>query len=160
MKTASLPRNAPAAPLRHVRQHHADVLGELLLGRGRAGAEYVWQAEVNKMKVAQLDELLRKKGVTPRGVKAERAMDVAWSYTRVEIADWRAQQEELTPPALLSTPRPSQPTMDNYFSAKRARCTHDFVRGFPSGPRDNGECRDVCRLCKPSGERATQTVLA
>ena len=29
----------------------------------------------------------------------------------------------------------------------RAACTHDWVREFPSGPRDNGEYRDVCRLC-------------
>ena len=61
-------------------------------------AQSVWQAEVNKMKVAQLDELLSKKGVKPRGVKAEK--------------------EELTPPAQLNTPRPSQPTLDNYFTAK------------------------------------------
>ena len=109
-------------------------------------AQSVWQAEVNKMKVAQLDEVLSAKGVKPRGVKAEKAMEVAWRYTNEEIADWRAQ-EELTPPALLSAPRPSQPTLDHYFSAKRARCTHDFVRTFPSGPRDNGEYRGICRLC-------------
>ena len=29
---------------------------------------------------------------------------------------------------------------------KRPRCTHDFVRVLPSGPRDNGEYRDICRL--------------
>ena len=81
-------------------------------------AQSVWQAEVNKMKVAQLDELLRAKGVKPRGVTAEKAMEVAWRYTKEEIADWRAQQEELTPPALLSTPRSSQPTLENYFKAK------------------------------------------
>ena len=42
----------------------------------------VWQAEVNKMKVAQLDELLRAKGDKPGSVKAEKAMEVAWRYTR------------------------------------------------------------------------------
>ena len=111
-------------------------------------AQSVWQAEVNKLKVAQLDELLSKKGVKPRGVKAEKAMEVAWRYTKEEIAEWRAkQQEALSPPALLNTPRPSQPTLDTYFSAKHARCTHDWVREIPSGPRDNGEYRDVCRLC-------------
>ena len=73
-------------------------------------------------------------------------MEVAWRYTKEEITEWRAKQETLTPPALLSTPRPSQPTLDTYFSAY-ARCTHDWVREFPSGPRDNGEYRDVCRLC-------------
>ena len=35
-----------------------------------ARAQSVWQAEVNKMKVAQLDELLRRKGIRPKGVKA------------------------------------------------------------------------------------------
>ena len=81
-------------------------------------AQSVWQVEVNKLKVAQLDELLNAKGVKPRGVKAEKAMEVAWRYTQEEIAEWRAQQEELTPPALLSTPRPSHPALDNYFNAK------------------------------------------
>ena len=76
-------------------------------------AQSVWQAEVNK-----LDKLLNAKGVRPRGVKAEKAMEVAWRYTKEEIAEWRAQQEALTPPALLSTPRHSQPTLDNYFNAK------------------------------------------
>ena len=69
-------------------------------------AQSVWQAEVHKLKVAQLDELLNAKGVKPKGIKAEKAMEVAWRYTKDEIADWRAkQQETLTPPALLSTPR-------------------------------------------------------
>ena len=45
-------------------------------------------------------------------------MEVAWRYTKEEIAEWRAQQEALTPPVLLSTPRPSQPTLNNYFEAK------------------------------------------
>ena len=77
-----------------------------------------WQVEVNKLKVAQLDELLSKKGVKPRGVKAEKAMEVAWRYTKEEIAEWSAQQETLTPPALLNTPRPPSKTLDNYFTPK------------------------------------------
>ena len=81
-------------------------------------AQSVWQAEVNKMKVAQLDDLLSAKGVKVRGVKAEKAMEVAWRYTKEEIAAWRAKQEELTPPALLSTPRRSQPTLTDFFNAK------------------------------------------
>ena len=81
-------------------------------------AQSVWQAEVHKLKVAQLDELLNAKGVKPKGVKAEKAMEVAWRYTKEEITEWRAQQETLTPPALLSTPRPSQPTLDTYFKPK------------------------------------------
>ena len=81
-------------------------------------AQSVWQAEVNKLKVAQLDELLDAKGVKPRGVKAEKAMEVAWCYTKEEIAEWRAQQETLTPPALLSTSRPPSKTLDNYCTPK------------------------------------------
>ena len=37
-------------------------------------------------------------------------------------------------------------------SVKRSRCTHDWAREFPSGPRDNGEYRDVCRLCNATRE--------
>ena len=81
-------------------------------------AQSEWQAEVNKLKVAQLDELLSKKGVKPKGVKAEKAMKVAWRYMKEEIAAWRAKQEELTPPALLNASHPSQPTLHNFFNAK------------------------------------------
>ena len=81
-------------------------------------AQSVWQAEVNKMKVAQLDELLRAKGVTPKGLKAEKAMEVAWRYTKEQIAEWRARQQTLTPPALLSTPRPPSKTLDDFFTPK------------------------------------------
>ena len=84
----------------------------------RAQSVWAWQAEVNKLKVAQLDELLSAKGVKPRGVKAEKAMEVAWRYTKEEIAEWRAQQETLTPPALLSTPRPPSKTLEDYFPPK------------------------------------------
>ena len=78
-------------------------------------AQSVWQAEVSKMKVAQLDELLSAKGVKPRGVKAEKAMEVAWRYTKEEIVEWRAQQEKLSPPGLLNTPRPHKKTLEDYF---------------------------------------------
>ena len=82
-------------------------------------AQSVWQAEVNKLKVAQLGELLSAKGVKPRGVRAEKAMAVAWRYTKEEIADWCAKQQAvLPPPALLSTPRRSQPTLTDFFNAK------------------------------------------
>ena len=82
-------------------------------------AQSVWQVEVNKLKVAQLDELLSAKGVQTRRLKAEKPMEVAWRYTKKEIADWRAkQQETLTPPALLSTPRAPSKTLDTYFTPK------------------------------------------
>ena len=63
-----------------------------------------------------------------------------------------ALHEARSPPALLNTPRPSQPPLDTYFSAKHARCTHDFVREFPSCPRDNGKYCDICRLCNAERE--------
>ena len=80
-------------------------------------SQSVWQAEVNKFKVAQLDELLRAKGVKPRGVKAEKAMEVAWRYTKEELAAWQAEQETPPPPALLNQPdpRPNQPTLHDFF---------------------------------------------
>ena len=81
-------------------------------------AQSVWQVEDIRFQVAPLNELLRAKGVKPKGVKAEKAMEVAWRYTKEEITEWRARQEALTPPALLSTPRPNQPTLDTYFKAK------------------------------------------
>ena len=82
-------------------------------------AQSVWQAEVNKLKVAQLDELLNSKDVKPKGIKAEKAMEVAWRYTKEEIADWRAKQQEVfPPPALLSTPRPPAKTLEDYFPPK------------------------------------------
>ena len=82
-------------------------------------AQSLWQAEANKLKVAQLDELLRAKGVKPKGTKPEKAIEVAWRYTKDEIADWRAkQQETLTPPALLSTPRTPSKTQEDYFTPK------------------------------------------
>ena len=54
-------------------------------------AQSVWPAEANKLKVAQLDELLRAKGVKPKGVKAEKAMEVAWRSTKEEMTEWRAE---------------------------------------------------------------------
>ena len=80
-------------------------------------AQSVWQAEGNKLTVAQLDELLNAKDVKPKGTKPEKAMEVAWRYTKEEITEWRAQQGELTPPALLAVPRSSK-TLKDFFNAK------------------------------------------
>ena len=49
--------------------------------------------------------------------------------------------------AKLSTRPPEQLTLVDSVKRMRAHCTHDWVREFPSGPRDNGEYRDICRLC-------------
>ena len=79
----------------NVRQHHARVLGELLLGRRRAGAERVagrgQQAEGGAAGRAAEREGRQAEG----GIKAEKAMEVAWRYTKEEIADWRAKQQEV-----------------------------------------------------------------
>ena len=42
---------------------------------------------------------------------------------------------------------PGQLTIVESVKRMRAQCTHERVREFPPGPRDNGEYRDVCRLC-------------
>ena len=47
---------------------------------------------------------------------------------------------------------PGQLSLEESGKRMRSRCTHDFVREFPSGPRDNGEYRDVCRLCNATRE--------
>ena len=56
----------------------------------------VWQAEASKLKVAQLDELLRRKGIKPKGVKAEKAMEVAW-HTWEAVSRDRGAHDSLTP---------------------------------------------------------------
>ena len=47
---------------------------------------------------------------------------------------------------------PGQLTVNEAVKRMRARCTHDFVRVPPSGPRDNRECHEVCRLCNATRE--------
>ena len=55
-----------------------------------------------------------------------------------------AAKKQKRAPGLLS--------MEETVKRMRMRCTHDFVRVFPSGPRDNGECHEVCRLCNATRE--------
>ena len=54
--------------------------------------------------------------------------------------------------AKLSKRPPGQLALVESVKRMRAACTHDWVREFPSGPRDNGEYRDVCRLCNATRE--------
>ena len=56
-----------------------------------------WQTELSKLKVAQLDELLGLKGIAAKGLKAEKVLEVAWNYTREEIATWRRQSKPTEP---------------------------------------------------------------
>ncbi len=68
-------------------------------------------------KVVELDALLAAKGATVKGVKAEKAPEVAWCYTKEELKAWKATQEPtLPPPGLLA-------------GCNSQRMRHDF---FPS----------------------------
>ena len=101
-------------------------------------------------KVGEIEELLRNKDVKPRGKKAQKCKQVALACTADEVQAFRAEKEA----ALLAemraklSKRPSgQLTLVKSVKRMREACTHDYVREIPSGPRDNGEYRDVCRLC-------------
>ena len=75
-----------------------------------------WQAEVTKtFKVSELDELLRAKSKSVKGMKAHKAMEVAWCYTKEEIATWRRQRQTTEPPALMVN-------RDNRDRSKRTLC--------------------------------------
>ena len=77
-----------------------------------------WQAEVSKLKVAQLDELFGKKGIVPRGLKAEKVLEVAWNHTREEIATWRRQCRPAEPPAMMVNRGSRQASLNEFFSSK------------------------------------------
>ena len=75
-----------------------------------------WQVELSKLKVAQLDELLGKKGFAVKGIKAEKVMQNAWNYTREEIAAWRRESRPTAgPPAMMAKRDRRQPTIDEFF---------------------------------------------
>ena len=102
-------------------------------------------------KVKQISELLRSKGVKPQGKKAQKCKQVALVCTEDEVRAFRQAKEAEALAALAAAKKqkrePGQLTINETVKRMRARCTHDFVRVLPSGPRDNGEHRDVCRLC-------------
>ena len=75
-----------------------------------------WQVEVTKtFKVSELDELLRVKGKTVKGMKAQKAMEVAWCYTKEEIAEWRRQRKTIEPAALMVNRDSRKRTLDEFF---------------------------------------------
>ena len=79
-----------------------------------------WQVEVTKtFKVSELDELLCAKGKKVKGMKAQKAMEVAWCYTKEEIAEWRRQRQVTEPPALLANRSSRQPTLDDFGVSRR-----------------------------------------
>ena len=94
-------------------------------------------------------ELLRNKGVKPQGKKAQKCKQVALVCTAEEVQAFRQAKEAEARAALGAKKQkrePGQLSMEETVKRMRMRCTHDFVREFPSGPRDNGEYHDVCRL--------------
>ena len=101
-------------------------------------------------KVKEIEELLRKKDVKARGKKAQKCKQVALACTAGEVQAFRAEKEAAMLAEMrtkLSKRPPGQLTLVESVKRMRAARTHDWVREFPSGPRDNGEHRDVYRLC-------------
>ena len=78
-----------------------------------------WQAEMYKFKVSQLNELLRKKGIATKGVKAAKAEAVAWHYTRAEIHEWEKTKEKERPP-------PAEADANQCIDAKQRRIDEFF----------------------------------
>ena len=101
-------------------------------------------------KVKEISELLCSKGVTPRGKKAQKCKQVALVCTAEEVQAFRQEKEAKALAALVAKKQkrePGQMSIEESVKRMRSRCTHDFVRHFPAGKRDNGEYYDVCRLC-------------
>ena len=106
-------------------------------------------------KVKQISELLRSKRVKPQGKKAQKCKQVALVCTAEEVQAFRQAKEAEALAALVAKKQkrePGQLTTNETVKRLRARCTHDFVRVLPSGPRDNGEYHEVCRLCNATRE--------
>ncbi len=51
--------------------------------------------------------------MTVKGVKAEKALEVAWRYTKEELKAWQATQEPTLPPPALLADR-SQRTLHDF----------------------------------------------
>ena len=102
-------------------------------------------------KVKEISELLRSKDVKPQGKKAQKCKQVALVCTADEVQAFRQAKEADALEALAAAKKqkrePGQLTIQETVKRMRTRCTHDWVRQFPSGPRDNGEYRDICWLC-------------
>ena len=106
-------------------------------------------------KVKEISELLRSKGVKPRGKKAQKCKQVALVCTAEEVQAFRQEKEAKALVALVPKNHkrePGQLSIEESVKRMRSRCTHDFVRELSSGPRDNGEYHDVCRLCNAERE--------
>ena len=79
-----------------------------------------WQVEVTKtFKVLELGELLHAKGKKVKGMKVQKAMEVACCYTKEEIAEWRRQRKVTETPALMVNRASRQPTLDEFMVSRR-----------------------------------------
>ena len=88
-------------------------------------------------KVKEINALLQSKGVKPRGKNAQKCKQLALACTADEVQAFRAEKEAGALAAAKKQKRaPGQLSMEETVKRMRARCTHDFVREFPSGPRD------------------------
>ena len=75
-----------------------------------------WQMEVMKsFNVQELNELLQKKGKSAKGHKPQKAMEVAWCYTKEDIATWRRQRQTTEPPALMVNRGSRQASLQEFF---------------------------------------------
>ncbi len=114
------------------------------------------QADVNSdLKVKEMNELLGQKGIKGRGPKPQKAKQIALARTPEVVQTFRAEKEAAALAAARAKAQNREPgrlTLQDAVKRMRTRCTHDFVRVFPSGMRDNGEYSEVCRLC--NAERA------
>ena len=102
-------------------------------------------------RLKQISELLRSRGVKPQGKKAQKCKQVALVCTAAEVRALRQAKEAEALAALAAAKKqkrePGQLSIEESVKRMRTRCTHEWVRELPSAPRDNGEYRDVCRLC-------------
>ena len=104
-------------------------------------------------KVKEINALLLEKGVTPRGRKAQKCKQLALTCSADEVQAFRAKKEAEALAAAKKQKRdPGQLILEDVVRRMRAQCTHDWVREFPPGSRDNGEYCDVCRLCNATRE--------
>ncbi len=74
--------------------------------------------------VKQLDEMLQANGQKAKGVKADKAQQVAWLYATEEIVAWIAVQNPLTTPATVTSEREAGQTSSRDFSQSQP-CASD-----------------------------------
>ena len=77
-------------------------------------------------KVKEINELLHKKGVKPRGKKAQKCKQVALACTADEVQAFRAEQEAAVLAAVRKVKQKREPgQLSLEESVERMRCTHE-----------------------------------